>query len=221
MLLDSQRNRLFDLIRNADQDPRNYSMSVSEKMAGVIYQEPDQGDFYYFIDISADGYRVRYRPALDRPHDESGWGPWNEVVETTFPEWLSFVEREVSAPDLWGQLSAERELVDAASGPAENTPFAPEERAQISAQLEEIREFLFATEDVSAEQQRTIESRLRYLEEATGRLGRIDWVNIFVSTILQFAVNAVVSTGTVQDVLRMAAQGIGPLFGPEIPGLPG
>lgn len=178
-------------------------------------------DFYYFIDLFADGYRVRYRPAADRPHDKSGSGSWNEVVETTFPEWLSFVEREVSAPDLWGQLSAERELVDAASGPAENTPFTPEERGQISAQLEEIREFLFATEELSAERQQAIESRLKYLEEAAGRLGRIDWVNIFVSTIFQFAFNAIVSTSAVQDVLRMAAQGIGPLFGPEIPGLPG
>lgn len=189
-------------------------MSVSEEMTGVIHQG---ADFYYFIDLFADGYRVRYRPAADRPHDKSGSGSWNEVVETTFPEWLSFVEREVSAPDLWGQLSAERELVDAASGPAENTPFTPEERVQISAQLEEIREFLFATEELSAERQQAIESRLKYLEEAAGRLGRIDWVNIFVSTIFQFAFNAIVSTAQSRTSYGWQPRGSGRFSAPRSP----
>ena len=54
--------------------------------------------------------------------------------------WLALVREEHEAPDLWSELEQRRELFT--TGDVENTPFAPDERERIAAQLSEVKEYL-------------------------------------------------------------------------------
>jgi hypothetical protein len=136
-------------------------------------------------------------------------------------QWLKNLERERSAPNFWAQLDKQRELLAATEptgdGDEDNSPFNPEEQDQIAAQLNEIKELLVQTHQVD---RRALESRIDYLREASTRMGRRDWLNIFIGTIFGWALNGLVPPEGVREVLFVAAHGLGHLFGGGMPQLP-
>ena len=105
--------------------------------------------------------------------------------------------------------------------PAENTPFAPSEQAQIIEQLRELREFVRSSYQLSTSQLTAIEKRLDYLAEAATRLGRLDWRNLMVGALLGLIVEAVVPPEPIRAILGLIVRGLGHLFGggapPELP----
>ena len=103
----------------------------------------------------------------------------------------------------------------------EDTQFSTEERQVIAAQLREIRELIVATAQLDAAQLEELDARLRYVEEASQRLTRRDWANILLSTIFSFAIEHALSGQLVSEVMRLAANGLGHLFGGGLPQLPG
>lgn len=127
--------------------------------------------------------------------------------------------REYTAPDLWGELERQRELV-VGEHEVENTRFTTAEQEQIAGQLREIKSYVRRTYQLTESQYSAIDDRLDYLEEAASRIGRIDWRNAFVGAFLGAVVQAVLPPEPVRDVLNLTLRGLGGLFGVDIPELP-
>jgi hypothetical protein len=134
--------------------------------------------------------------------------------------WLSDLKLDLDTPDLWGELRSERELLGGAYDEVGNTPFTPEERTELARQLGEIKEYVKKTYSLSKEQTEALERKLEYLEEATGRLGRIDWRTAFLGAMMEFLLVAALSPETARDVFAMGVRTLGHLFGHPIPELP-
>jgi hypothetical protein len=167
------------------------------------------------------GWRVEISPATETRRGMTDAAPWDEVVVPALRHWLDLLKRELDAgEDPWEQIQREREIVAAEPGDIENTPFSEGERAQISTQLREIKEYLRTTQSLSEAQLAMIDSRLSYLEEAAGRMGRVDWRNAFVGVMLGLVVEAVAPPDVVREVLALALRGLSHLFGGSLPELP-
>lgn len=228
LLLPSQRRELFDLIRDAGFDPHEFELSDDGRTGHT-------GQFAEIVHPST-GYYVRIRTAGD--FEGTGWlvdlfpatetrtastiaGPWQEVPLVAVRHWLELLARELDAgEDPWEQIKRERQIVAAEPDAVENTPFDGAERAAISVQLEEIKEFLRSTGSLEQAQLAAIERRLDYLEDAAGRLGRVDWRNTFVGVMLGLVVEAIAPPELVREVISLALRGLGHLFGGTLPELP-
>jgi hypothetical protein len=149
---------------------------------------------------------------------------WPTVVER-LQRWAGEVKRDIDTPDLWAELQRDRELLTSTRyEDVENTPFTSDEQAKIAERLEQIKEYIRATYELTADQYATIDARLDHLEGAAGRVGRIDWRNQLLGVFLGLLVDAVLPAEPVRQTLIVVLRGLAGLFGadgvPELPGAP-
>ena len=66
----------------------------------------------------------------------------------------------------------------------EDTPFSPVEVDRISVELQELNAFIKSSVSLSEQSQQRIEGQLEYLREATSRLGKRDWIGLFIGVVI-------------------------------------
>jgi hypothetical protein len=218
-----QRNAILKSIEAADLDPRDFELANDpdgDAEARIGHGTSES----YFAVRPTDGIAVGYE--------------WNEVVgdQPVFPyprsahtwpdllkrlrRWLAEVKDDIETPDLWAELQSEREMLAAAPENVENVPFTAEERAELATQLREIKKYATRNHSLSENQVQALEARLEYLEEAAGRLGRLDWRNAAVGAMVTFAAEMIVAPEEARRILLMILQPLGHLFGHPFPELP-
>jgi hypothetical protein len=114
------------------------------------------------------------------------------------------VRKEVDAPDLWASVVGEHALSDAASSTSDNRLFTLSERSLIAAQLEELESNVLAGQQFQAKQAEFIEGQFAYLKDASERLGRKDWLNIALGTLVTIIVSAAFAPDQAKALLGMA-----------------
>jgi hypothetical protein len=141
---------------------------------------------------------------------------WAKTMDPC-PLWLRDLRSEVDAPDLWAGARAERTLV--LTNPSDNSSFTPTERELVVQHLQTIKTFLDQADEVRNGQHEAvvarlafIEEKMKYLEDASKRLGRIDWKNATVSTLMQFVLEFALPVEKARELLALAGHLLGPLF---------
>ena len=123
-----QRNSVFEAIQKVGLRPEEFDWDGEDRLTHLASQA------YFVFGEVAPQYRLRYR---------SGDGPIEERVQHSWPGvlnsvelWLWGVKSDINMPDLWGDLSRQREILGPAPGKRiENTTFSVGERAEIGKQL--------------------------------------------------------------------------------------
>jgi len=225
-LLPSQKNDVFEVIQRANFPPSEFEwrQEVGDAFLGVIpklVHRPSGFWFAFDFDQTYASHVARFSPGDQAPVEAYGASSWPFQLSKV-RDWLDYLGREYHAPDLWGELNRQRELTDAASdagGEDDNRPFSVEEQAAIATQLHEIKELLLRTEQFDDAGQRALEARFDYLEEASSRLGRRDWLSIFYGTVFSWGLSGLISPDTVKQTIVLALHGLGHLFGAPPPQL--
>jgi hypothetical protein len=226
-LLKTQKNDFLGAIRQTGLAPFDFEWSIVRP----YWREPDDpvpvlvhvpSRCYFAVgDFRSHEFEFECRPGLERQIGHTTVFGWNAVMNE-FRAWLERAEREWNAPDLWAGVMTERELAGATgpAGPSDETSFTEDERALIADQLQEIRELIVTRAELNEAQIEQLDERLDYVQNASSRLTRRDWANIFVSSILSFAIEHALGSEVVSEVLRYSARTLGHLFGGDLPGLP-
>ena len=172
-LLRSQQNEAFRWVEETGFDPGRFEVGPDEwgdtKVTRFTYR-----DSPFFLDISTvrTNFSIRYSPGASEllTHQMDYSGDFS-AVERVFKAWLSYVRREVEAPDLWA-LAREGVTLFAVSGePEQNNPFTASEKAEIVIAVERVRVYLEGA-GVSGEPLAAANAKLDYLVEASHRSGR-------------------------------------------------
>jgi len=141
------------------------------------------------------------------------FAPWPRLC-AMLTLWASTVHEAYShnaaIPDLWEKLEQSKQLL---APPHDNSPFSEPERAEISILVQEIRDYIKATYELTGEQPAEVGDRLDRLERAGSHLGRKDWLTLLIGNVSSLVLQAVLPESAVQPVLMMAVHGIGHLFG--------
>ena len=102
------------------------------------------------------------------------------------------IEEHSATPDLWSGVHSQEALVQRLnSASLGNLDFSVDEQKYIAVQLRELAAFIQATNAVEKSQLEEIKSRFKYLEEASTRIGRKDWLNILFATLVAIVVSVV------------------------------
>jgi hypothetical protein len=225
-LLRSQKNELLTSISQAKLDPAEFEWARLPQGAAAERLVHRPSSFYFGISpatfASGFAFLINFEPGRERRREGVRIDTWIDVLDE-FRWWLRRLIKEWTAPDLWAEVRKERELPGATGpggGPRADTMFSEEERGVIAVQLREIRELIVATAHLDAAGVEALDERIRYAEEASHRLTRRDWANILVSTIASFAIEHALASSLVREVFRLAAHGLGHLFGGGFPELP-
>lgn len=129
-------------------------------------------------------------------------------------KWLKCVKKELDTPDLWAAIIKESKLLEVESiQDIANTEFSAQEQKYISTQLEEMKRYFIATQELSNEKALFFETRLNYLVDASKRQGKKDWYFQAVGVLVNIAVNACFDPQRARELFRLAGQSLDTLFG--------
>ena len=129
-------------------------------------------------------------------------------------EFLSAIAEYHTTPDLWSSIHSERAVLERfAAGGLENRPFTLEEQKYIAVQLRELEAFIIRAGQAQESSLKQIESRLGYLEEASGRMGRKDWLGILIATVFAIIVSGVFAPDRANELMGFAAALFQSLYG--------
>jgi hypothetical protein len=205
-----QSNAIFEEIVAGGLDPKKCDLTKGYGAAASISHVPSGSVF--ILDDNVLPYTGKYvvgNSELVRPYQAFTWTQVRETVR----RWAEEVKRDVDTPDLWAELQREPEILTGARyEAAENTPFTPNEQAEIAKQLREIKEYVKKTYSLSSQQMSRVEARLDEAEAATRRIGRKDWLLLFFGVMFTVIVTALLPPEAVQHILTMARDGLDHLF---------
>lgn len=202
IVLNSKRNEVYEQAKARGLNPSEFvweeraSKFINHTMVSVLTHRPT--GFYYIFDIKGGLHWAEYSPGPEYAIEQILIGSWESQFRYVV-KWLDYLKIEIESPDIWGAISQESELLDATVSDDDNSPFTKNEKEDIFTGLKEIKQYLIDAHQINAE---LVESRLKYLEEATDRLGRKDWINILFSIIIGIILNATVSPESAREIFR-------------------
>lgn len=209
-----QKNKIFKAIQGVGLVPTDFDLNDGDAEARIKYKWSES----YFIIGGNPGHYVGTYIVGDAPLWPYEVYSWQTLMERV-SGWLEEVKSDLETPDLWAELRRETELLGNTSSEApENTPFAPYEQEEIAGRLREIAEYIVRTYSLSVEQTRVLNSKIDYLIDAAGRLGRTDWRGILFGIMFSFFLASALPPETVRNILMLVLRAIGHFTGfPELP----
>ena len=226
-----QRNELFRVIESSGLPVTDFELTTRTDlltMPVTIIRHPISGSIFGIAPWSFK-FSTRNRVKATKAEEKLFNAFWYffastckwEEVPGKLAKWVNKV-KEVSrkiqeyeqTPDLWGELNRSREFfTEQYEHNVENTPFTSDEQADISARIKQIRDYIEATHELTSDQISHVETKLDQAEQASRRLGRKDWVNVFNGAVFSLILADLITPQTAQHVIMLAVQGLSHLFG--------
>ena len=207
-LLRSQKNELFAAVQKKGLKPSEFEwviidsvFSTNLKIPKLIHQPTEH---YYIFDLKNGEHCTEYSPGgVDKWKASKYPGSWY-YQQKHFDNWLNLLKNEVE-PDLWEFISKEnifREISDSANN---DYPFNIEEQEYISTRLHEIERCLISTQNLSKEHEEFVKARLNYLEEASKRQIRRDWMHTMIGVLFTIIVGIGMSPSAANELFNFAS----------------
>jgi hypothetical protein len=217
-LLGSQRNQIFTTLQNRGFAPADFDLQdivIGEQEAVRLVQKATNYHFQITIRrFSTPPFVATYSPGSEFSSEIQSCATWSDVV-MNLEFWVSYILRETEAPDLWDGLEGGNQLLQDATDeqPSDNLPFTQAELPKVRECLENIKEYVLKTHELSEAQIKIVDARFEYMEEAATRLGRKDWINIVISGLLGLATTLTFSGDSTRDLFQFAGQVVRQLLG--------
>ena len=207
-----RKNAIFEAIQAVELAPSDFDLDNSGTEVRINHKRSKS---YFIIGGEASAHYVgRYvvGDMLDMPYDIYTWDGVLERVR----RWAQNVKLDLDTPDLWAELRREAKLLGAGSEVTENTPFTRDEQKEIARHLDKLAKDVRHALSLSRGKMQALEARIEYLIDAAGRLGRKDWLNIFIGVTLPFMLSLALPPESARSILLTCLRAIGLLY-PELP----
>jgi len=209
LFLKSRRNEIFETIQSSGYNPAEFEWSDESSInypGSTVPKLTHKPSAYYcqLETLNGKTFFLGFAPGSDDKIGSTYVSSFDSMLKV-LTTWLGYVKREFEAPDLWAAAYEEKKFAEAAASEPTNAPFSLEEQQYIASQLNEIKEFLRKTHDLTQEKLSFIEDRLSYLEDATKRQGRRDWMHLALGVIFSIILQLALPGETARELLRFMA----------------
>jgi hypothetical protein len=205
-LLPLQKNRVFEMLQEHGLDVLEFKWDFVKGPSThntVSLVSHKRLNVHFTFDVASDGlYWLSSYPATTAS-SASGKDLGAEGMMQHCRTWIEAIAPQVKAPDLWAFATQQEGI----PSPTRNTPFTPDERHRLAEGLRQIEEFVYNAEpSLEPPQRAAIAARFKFLEQATQRLGRLDWTTIVVGNFFQMASEKLITVQTFTSLYHMAGQ---------------
>jgi len=185
-LLVSQKNQLFKIIEEYPSliigkfslsDP-----STKDSIPVSITVEDTEFSFMIFEDnYYADTFNIQYIPGEHTFQQVKTVSKWDDII-ILFRKWLANLKKELSEPNYWDMI---KEVIPTISFRhcSDNSKFSKKEFEELRSRVKIISQQLESLSLIN-EQQTVIINQLERLTDLANDLGRLDWLNLLVGTII-------------------------------------
>lgn len=203
-----QRNSIYEAVVAGGLDAAECNFTYDE-VQWRISHAPSQS---YFLIRSDPGKYTSTSVVGENPPWPTESYNWASVPDKV-KLWAEEVRHDVDTPDLWAELRRNPGVLTGAGyEDLENTPFTPDEQAEILEKLGEIKGLAERADTLSEQQKLSVEAKLDALAEAAARAGRRDWQLMFGGVILGLILQQLVPQEVTSTIVEMVGNGLGHLF---------
>lgn len=184
-LLRTQRNALFDAISESPFHPTQFDISV-EGAGNPAIAFRGEGLYSFMISFNQytdSEYILTMSPSYSRRHEQTLSKNWSDVL-IVFKLWLGALKREVSVEDKWLTLQNAVNDVSIIAGDTTNNKFSAQEFLQLSAKIKELQTNISNSIALPQDQISVVNQKLDSILEHAISLGKFDWQNLFIGTIV-------------------------------------
>ncbi len=177
-LLKSQKNRVYDLLRQGGLEPAEFSWNKEEIAGSLIVSRLNfrEGTYYFQFSSHEVNAWCTACPGQFRSLDYEYPRSWEEQ-ETVFKKWAQCLKREIAAADPWGDLAKYRIALGAVpTEEAVNEAISAQEALQIEQGLVRLADAIGRELILSEEDRALVRTRMSYLADAARRQKSRDWV---------------------------------------------
>lgn len=199
VLLKTQKNEIFEILRGAGLEPADFSWSEEESLISedliVSRLKYRDGRFYYQFDFSerTEAHWYECSPGQGIAVQSEYTATWAQQLYQT-NTWANLLKSEIDAPDLWQEIEKYRATFSLA--PPEkllNEPIPAYEAEKIGDSLRVLAEDMKKHFELTQQQNEFVRSKLDYLVEAAKRQGRLDWVHTCIGVLITIAMGLAMS----------------------------
>lgn len=207
LLTKPQANDLFLAIENRGLDPRSFRFNDGGSSAVV----QRVGSTHLFVVSFVDGqFHVDMTPGAGMPRSTMSTRYWSQVMSWC-SAWLAVVKADISAPDLWANLTAEDlQLFAQADNGEPNATFTAEQQSTITARLDALEQQFAATTGAHDGVQALLpdlQRAVNEMRETLPKLPRRSWfhaaLGVLLSVLISATVNMTVTPATGQHLVRL------------------
>ena len=186
---------VIEAVEKAGLDPKACTLEDNGGEASVR----NKGSYFTIRRDPAGRYVGRYvgGDSPERPFDK----PWDLLVPL-IAMWAGEVRRDIDTPDRFAELQQDARLLRGDFDTIGNSSFSPDERKELAARLHEYAETARQAHAFSKEQMRLLNGKIDDLVDAAGRLGRKDWLNVFVGTIFFYCLEVALPPDATREIFR-------------------
>jgi hypothetical protein len=189
-LLTSQKDSIFEIIQGFDFFSHNQFAIIENDTMGKyetrIEYKADKNYCFSFKESSyANRLYVNYSPGDQQIIDSTSDINWDQALDYIY-NWLIYLQREVTSPNLWEQFKTEISEIKYFNN-FNNEKFSFSEYTEISEKIDALKNNLSSI-PLILNQQTEIILRLDHLNETAKVLGKFDWINLFVGTIISVVI---------------------------------
>jgi hypothetical protein len=204
------RNKVYEAVAKSSIDPAECNIQTTSY--GGVLRHASGSTFEFGFDEDQEVFWViaTVEDGFQRTIDD-GWD--FDAVLSLIPDWANEINQVARTPDLWAELRRSRELaVEIQRSDIGNSPFTNDERRQIVAELEAIKEQVNEQFDLTSEQTARIDEWKDEVAEASERIGRKDWRLLAYGTVINLVVTDALPPEVARHMLSMFIQVIAHLF---------
>lgn len=214
-LMASQRNEVLESIKYYGLEPFNFEWGTSlssriDKLYVPVLRFKNS-DFFFKFDCELGRHYAVYSPGEEKITDYFNTDSWHHQ-RNCCDSWLSYLKREITAPDLWSEV-AKYQIPSGMEVKPDilNEQFTIPQVERIVQGLQQIKDYLEKEKLISKEHREFVEEKLNYLAEAARRQGRKDWIHTAIGVLGTICVALTLSIEqgrTLFNILKGAVIGI-------------
>jgi hypothetical protein len=216
-LLRSQRNQIFDWIIDAGLSPSQLKLSENDSISTVKLSLKDSNFYFQFtLHKHAENLyinRVRYSPAKNTDLYSTGQLLMAQFqdLKKFIVDWASYLSRELDQPDKWQQFVESSKQISIKTDEKDNQQFTIEEFRQIEIAVEQVR--IRSNQIGLAEDQlKLLHEKLDYISEKAKTLGKLDWKNLFVGSMVGVVIQMAIPPDTTQLLWKIIGEAFNQFF---------
>lgn len=189
-LLQSQSNELFKLIQSSHLlHPSQFSFSNQGLRADSSVLVRHNASEYNFRIFEDDRYvnvfNVNYTPGENVYKEIFSNLDWSGIVHC-FNKWLLNISKEIVEPNYWERLESNTQSVNL-SYSSDNSKFTIREFEDLKLKMNILSERLDSI-PINHEQLTQIKGQLDRITDIAKDLGKYDWINLFIGTIIAIVI---------------------------------
>lgn len=209
-LLTTQKNNVLNFIKKIGLEPFNFKWNVikSKHTEALEVSQLRYRDSLYFFNFDfakGETYWVTYSPGRDRSIERKYLSEEWEDTMIVVKVWLRALRQEIEEPDLWERISDYTPLNGTTpTDDTSNLQFTNIEVERIVESIQQVRQYI----ETHYNENKDIEEKLDYLIDSSKRMGRRDWFNICIGTLLTLGIQYGIEKEHLQQIWKLIKEGL-------------